>query len=93
MNFSDVEAFNETYNSEIVPVLEGARADGFLAGWVVQEHNTGGDYNWKLGLLIDEWDDIDELQAAMFGSIPLTHPFWGMFTAHKDELWENLPES
>jgi len=58
---------------------------------VVQSHNTGGDYNWKMLSLVDQWDMIDDLQEVAFGAAPLDHPFWKMFTAHRDELWEALP--
>jgi quinol monooxygenase YgiN len=91
VNYDEMEAFAEMFQETFGETLAQARADGLLAGWVTESHNTGGQYNWKVIMLFDEWDDIDDLQARFFEAAPLSHPFWGMFNSHKDELWEALP--
>lgn len=91
VNYAEMDAFAEMFDETFSEALAQARADGLLAGWVTESHNTGGQYNWKVILLFDEWDDIDDLQARFFEAAPLSHPIWGMFTDHKDELWEALP--
>jgi len=58
---------------------------------VTESHNTGGKFNWKVIMLIEEWDTIDDLHVRIFDAAPMSHPIWDMFTAHKDELWEALP--
>ena len=91
VNYAQMGAFAEMFEETFGETLAQARADGLVAGWVTESHNTGGQYNWKVIMLFDEWDDIDDMQARFFEAAPLSHPFWGMFTAHKDELWEALP--
>jgi hypothetical protein len=90
INFADMAAWNQAWADEVFPGLDQAMADGLLQGYVVQEHNTGGQYNWKIVYLYDEWDNLDEVEARIFGAVPLDHPLWAMFTAHRDELWQEL---
>jgi hypothetical protein len=92
VEYADLASFATMFEETFGETLAQARADGLLAGWVTESHNTGGgQYNWKVILLFDEWDDIDDVQARFFAAAPLSHPFWGMFRAHRDELWEALP--
>jgi hypothetical protein len=91
VNFADLEEWISTWNSVFGPALEQARADGLLTGWVTESHNTGGKFNWKVLMLTDDWDSLDDVTARVFEAAPLSHPIWKLFTAHKDELWETLP--
>lgn len=91
VNFADLEEWNTIWAEDVYPSMDQAIADGILQGYVIQGHNTGGEYNWKLVSLYDEWDNLDEIEAALFGAAPLDHPLWMMFTAHKDELWQEMP--
>ncbi len=91
VNFADLEEWNTIWQELLVPVLDQAMTDGLLAGYVFESHNTGRRFNWKMLSLVNDWDTIDELQAVFFGAVPLSHPLWKLFTAHKDELWEALP--
>ncbi len=83
--------FTDRWNDALGETLEQARADGVLAGWVVETHNTGGRFNWKVLLLVPTWNDIGELQERFYGALPLDHPLWSYWAAHKDELWEQMP--
>ena len=73
------------------PALQQAVTDGLMLGWVEESHNTGGKFNWKIITLVEDWDTIDEVTAAIFEAAPLDHPIWSMFSAHMDEIWEALP--
>lgn len=91
VNFADLEAWNEMFAATFGPALEEAMEEGLLQGWVIESHDTGGRFNFKLINMVDDWDDIDDLTAKIFSAAPLSHPIWDMFTAHKDEVWESLP--
>lgn len=89
--YADWMGFTQAWNDAAGDVLEQARADGVIAGWVVESHNTGGRFNWKVLFLIPEWGDIHELQNRLLTAVPLDHPIWDQWQAHKDEVWEQLP--
>lgn len=91
VNFADLESWVSQWATDVYPLLDQLMADGMLRGYVAESHNTGGSYNWKILYFSDAWDDMDEMEAAIFEAVPLTHPIWSMFTAHKDELWQALP--
>ncbi len=91
VNFADLERWNELWAEDLLPTADQAMADGLLQGYVVEGHNTGGRFNWKILFFYDEWDNFNEIEAAIFEAAPLDHPVWSMFTAHKDELWQALP--
>jgi len=91
VNFADLEAWNEMFNETFVPALEEAMEEGLLDGWVIESHDTGGRYNFKLINIVNDWDDIDDLTEKVFTAAPLSHPIWDMIVAHKDEVWESLP--
>ena len=91
VNFADMERWNQIWAETLLPVADQAIADGLIQGYVVEGHNTGGRFNWKIVWLYDEWDNLDELEAAIFEAAPLDHPLWKMFSAHRDEIWQALP--
>lgn len=91
VNFADMERWRAQWDERFLPVARRALAEGRVAGFVIQSHNTGGKYNWKFSWLFDEWDAFDEVEAEFFGAAPLTHPVFGMFSAHRDELWQAVP--
>lgn len=91
VNFADLEAWNVMWDETFGPALQQAVTDGLLLGWVEESHNTGGRFTWKFISMVEDWDTIDELTAAVFEAAPLDHPIWSMFSAHMDEVWETLP--
>lgn len=91
VKFNDLDRWAEVWSDAVFPILETLIEDGRLGGYVVQGHNTGGRFNWKLAMLYDEWDDLDEMEAAFFGAVPLDHDMWQLAQSHKDELWQQLP--
>lgn len=93
VNFADMDVWNGMWEEKVFPVVERLMADGLLNGYVVQGHNTGGRFNWKVGWLYDEWDNFDEIEGAIFEAVPLDDPLWRLFSAHQDELWQALPPS
>ena len=93
VNFADLGAWNEMFAETFRPALDEAMAEGLLQGWVVESHDTGGRFNFKLITMVDDWDNIDDVTGKIFASAPLSHPIWSMFSAHKDEVWESFPPS
>lgn len=89
--FGDVPEWTRLWQEHFVPVAEKAIEDGMVRGFVIQSHNTGGEYNWKFSWLFDEWDNFDEVEQAFFSALPLEHEVFGMFRAHRDEIWQQVP--
>lgn len=89
--YSDLMSYTERFKEAAGELLEQALADGLIAGWVIETHNTGGRFNWKILFLFPEWGDIHEFQTRMLTALPLDHPMWDGWKAHRDELWEALP--
>ncbi|NNF29594.1 MAG: hypothetical protein HKO53_14865 [Gemmatimonadetes bacterium] len=91
--FGDLEEWGALWEEHFVPVAEQMLAEGRVRGFVIQEHNTGSKYNRKFSWLFDEWDNFDEVEAAFFSAVPLDHEVFGMFYAHRDELWQAPPSN
>ena len=91
LSFADMEEWNRLWDATVKPVLEQAVADGTIAGWVEEGHNTGGRFNWKIITLYNEWDNIDETIASFYEAIPPDHALWGMIMGHNDIIWETIP--
>jgi len=89
--FGELEEWDSIWEEHFVPVAEQMQAEGKVRGFVIQTHNTGSKYNWKFSWLFDEWDHFDEVEAALFSALPLDHKVFGMFYAHRDELWQVPP--
>ena len=92
VNFADLQEWNRYWTEDVFPALDEAVDEGMLQGYVVESHNTGGRFNWKILYLYDDWDVMDDLEARLFAAVPLDHPIWSMATAHRDELWQAPPE-
>ncbi|MDH3732425.1 MAG: hypothetical protein OEU54_02785 [Gemmatimonadota bacterium] len=91
VNFNDLDAWTRVWEEEVFPIMDGLIEQGLLSGYVQQGHNTGGRFNTKVAMLYDEWDDLDEIEAAFFSALALDNPAWAYVQSHKDELWQNLP--
>jgi len=91
VNFADLEAWSEMWSETFGPVMEAAMEEGLVDGWVTESHDTGGRYNWKVIMIFNDWDNIDDVTERVFTAAPLSHPIWDLFTAHRDEVWESLP--
>ena len=91
VNRADLSEWNQLWG-DVLPALDEAISDGLMRGYIVEEHNMGGEFNWKINVFFDDWDTIDDAQVVFFENIPLDHPIWTMALAHKDELWQRLPE-
>ena len=91
VNRADLSEWNQLWG-DVLPALDEAISDGLMRGYIVEEHNMGGEFNWKINVFFDDWDTIDDAQVVFFENIPLDHPIWAMALAHKDELWQRLPE-
>ncbi len=94
--FTDMDEWNGTWDEVLAPVLDQAMADGVLGGWVLEGHNTGGRYNWKVLYFFEEWDDMDDLFARLTAAITADPAVWqrvaGMIDAHDDVIWSMVPE-
>ncbi len=91
VNRADLSEWNQLWG-DVLPALDEAISDGLMRGYIVEEHNMGGEFNWKINVFFDDWDTIDDAQVVFFENIPLDHPIWTMALAHKDEIWQRLPE-
>ena len=91
VNRADLSEWNQLWG-DVLPALDEAISNGLMRGYIVEEHNMGGEFNWKINVFFDDWDTIDDAQVVFFENIPLDHPIWTMVLAHKDELWQRLPE-
>jgi len=89
--YTDLMGYTARFKEVAGDLLEQARADGVIAGWVIESHNTGGRFNWKIMFLVPEWGDLLELQNRMLAVMPLDHPIWDAWKTHRDDLWESLP--
>ena len=91
VNRADLGRWNELWEP-LFPVFDGLMSQGLMKGYLVEEHNMGGEYNWKVLAFFDEWDNIDDVQVLFFENVPLDHEFWTFPIAHRDEIWERMPE-
>lgn len=96
LSFADMDEWNGTWDEVLAPVLNQAMADGILAGWVLEGHNTGPRYNWKVLYFFEEWDDMDDLFSRLTAAITADPAVWqrvgGMIAAHDDVIWSMVPE-
>lgn len=96
IDFDDVEAWQEHRESTVIPILEQAIADGILAGWVVETHNTGDRFNRSEVYLFKEWDHIDDFWGRVLSELMADEEVWhrvgGMIRAHDDAIWERVQE-
>ena len=97
VSFADMEEWTRIWTEVTGPILDQGMADGLLGGWVLLGHNTGGPHNFKVLYLFDEWDDIDDLFAALQETMAEDHPAdWAMTqemrVAHADAIWEPTPD-
>jgi hypothetical protein len=96
VGFDELPAWNQTWNATVTPMLNQAMADGTLGGWVIEEHNTGGRYNWKVIYLFEEWDTIDDFFETVLGQLMANEEVWSrvgrMMDAHEDLLWTVVPD-
>ena len=91
VNRADLAEWNQLW-SDVLTGLDEAISDGLMRGYIVHEHNMGGEFNWNVVFFFDDWDSIDDAQTVFFENLPLDHTIWTMALAHKDELWQRLPE-
>ena len=91
VNRADLAEWNQLW-SDVLTGLDEAISDGLMRGYIVHEHNMSGEFNWNVVFFFDDWDSIDEAQTVFFENLPLDHTIWTMALAHKDELWQRLPE-
>jgi hypothetical protein len=94
LSFADMGAWDSMWSETVMPVLDQSIADGILAGYVVEGHNTGGRYNWKILYLFEEWDHMDDMFARAMGAMSdpeVWNTMGSMIAAHDDVLWETVP--
>lgn len=91
VNFQDMSEWNELWTSLMKPVLETARQEGILLGWVKLGHNTGGPHNVKLLYFVEDWDQLDDLFRTFGNSRDGNAAGWERFAeltrAHDDDIW------
>ncbi len=95
ISFAYLEEWNQRWRESVAPVLNQSMEDGILDGWVVQSHNTGGRYNWKVLYLFQEWDDMDDHFGRVMAELTSDAYGWEQFSsmidAHDDVIWTAVP--
>jgi hypothetical protein len=96
-NFSNGEEWHRIWNEVSGPVLQQAMDEGKLGGWVILDHNTGGEHNFKVLYLFDEWGDIDDLFDQVGNAMSEQHSadwkkFRDMIESHDDVIWVPVRE-
>jgi hypothetical protein len=94
--FGDFGAWNALWRDVVAPELDRAMEDGVLSGWAVQEHNTGGRYNWKMLYFFEAWDDMDDLFGRVMSGLRTDAELWdrfgSMIQAHDDVIWTSVSD-
>lgn len=96
IDFSDLEEWNELRQEMITPILEKAMEQGILAGWVVEDHNTGDRFNRVEVYLFEEWDNIDDFSTMIMGAMMNDPSVWDQYGSmvrdHTDVIWQRVPD-
>jgi len=87
IGYDELDEWNRFWKETVGPILDQAMEDGILGGWVVEGHNTGGRYNWKVLYFFEEWDDMDDMFGLVLGQIPSDAALWKQIQAHDDVIW------
>ncbi|MFN1834953.1 hypothetical protein AB2B38_006805 [Balneola sp. MJW-20] len=95
INFSDLEAWNEVWAEKMKPVIEGQMSSGNSAGYYIGDHSTGNKYNRIQVYFFEDWDHIDDFNAALMGSMLSDPEEWkttgSLVQSHDDIIWELVP--
>lgn len=95
INFSDMEKWEEVWNGKMLPAIKSQMTADYSAGYFIGNHNTGGKYNRIQVYFFEEWDDIDDFNAALMGSMMSNPEEWkttgAMVQSHSDIIWELVP--
>jgi hypothetical protein len=96
ISFAEMDEWNRTWTEVAGPILNQAMEDGILGGWVLEGHNTGGRYNWKVLYFFEEWDDMDDLFERLLSQLTADAERWqrigNMMAAHDDVIWASVPD-
>jgi hypothetical protein len=93
IRYADLDAWNESYWNDSVPVLQQLQQEGIIEGWSQYQHHTGGDYNIRFAVRTYDWASIetfwneylDRMDAAM--SPEADERRTRMIIEHRDEIW------
>lgn len=89
IDFTDVPAWVESYQTHEVPVLETLVEEGVLTGFNMYIHDTGGEYNVRYNLLAPNWDALGDYVDAYFARVDeeALEGFTSMVQEHVDQIW------
>jgi hypothetical protein len=92
VQFPDMQEWNDLWTNVVTPILEEARQEGTLVGWVKLDHNTGGPHNVKILYFVDGWDQLDDMFTKLGGTLQEEHAdafarFNELTVAHDDNIW------
>lgn len=98
IDFPDLPAWIEFYQTHEVPVLERLVEEGVLNDFGVWTHEAGGEYNLRYNIVAPNWAALGDFQDAYFSRMdPETLAgALSMVREHTDEIWSigasNFPE-
>jgi hypothetical protein len=79
-------------DDKLSPMVAEEMQEGLVGGWVRLTHHTGGDRNFKVLYMFEDWDDIDDFFRMIQGRMAEEHPAAAqrlseMMTGHDDGIW------
>lgn len=83
--------WNNSYREHSVPILQTLVDEGIITGWSAWQHNSGGEYNWRMVINAADWDNYNEFWEKYLGRIPseVMQQTSQMIRSHRDEIWDN----
>lgn len=96
IGYGDLDEWNRIYHEHSVPVLQQLRSEGVIEGWGAWQHQTGGEYNWRLAIRTYDWAQLAEFWDKYLGRLQQRSPeamarTGRMVQAHEDEIF-NIAE-
>ncbi len=90
VSYGDLDAWTNGYTQYVAPILAALQEEGLITGFTASTHNTGGRYNFRLALIVPDWNSIhpavQQLTSRLAGSGAPNMA--GMILGHTDNIWE-----
>jgi hypothetical protein len=89
VDFTDMGQWITDYQEIEVPIFESFAERGLISGFGLAAHDTGGEYNLRMAIVVPEWDALDDFWEAYFAELPEDYLASNMakIRKHTDEIW------